>query len=114
MRQKQAVKAWGGARRIAASEARQNFSKLLNEVYQGDTPVIVEKSGIPVAAMVSLPALERAQRDEEQRRERMRVVERMRAAFRDVPAEEVEEQVAQAITAVRRVNRRSRTRTPRG
>ena len=101
-------------RRISASEARQSFSRLLKEVYGGDAPVVVEKGGIPVAALVSLPTLERAQREEDQRRERMRVVETMRAAFRDLPAQKVAEQVAKAIAEVRLEKQRRRTRTPRG
>ena len=38
---------------IAASDARQHWSELLNKVFRKETRLIVEKSGVPVAALVS-------------------------------------------------------------
>ena len=38
---------------IKASVARQQFSQLLNDVFRGKIRVVVEKSGIPVAAIIS-------------------------------------------------------------
>ena len=44
---------------IPVSLARQRFGELINQVYRRRLRVIVEKSGIPVAALVSLADLER-------------------------------------------------------
>jgi len=86
---------------IAASEARQHFSQLLNRVFRREMRVVIEKSGIPVAALVSADDLQRLRRYEEQRKEDFAVLDRMRAAFKDVPAEEIEREVARAIADVR-------------
>ncbi len=44
---------------IKASEARQQWSQILNRVFRGETRVLVEKSGIPGAAIISADDLER-------------------------------------------------------
>ena len=90
---------------IAASEARQNFSQLLNRVFRREMRVVIEKSGVPVAALVSADDLEHLRRYEEQRREDFAVLDRIREAFKDVPAEEIEREVARAIAEVRAAKR---------
>ncbi|MFN8560028.1 MAG: type II toxin-antitoxin system Phd/YefM family antitoxin [Dehalococcoidia bacterium] len=92
---------------IAASEARQHFSQLLNQVFRREKRVVIEKSGVPVAALVSADDLEQLRRFEEQRREDFAVLDRIREAFRGVPAEEIEQEVARALAEVR-AERRSR------
>lgn len=86
---------------IAASAARQQFSQLLNNVFRREIRVVIEKSGIPVAAIVSADDLVALRRFEAERQERFTVLDRMREAFKDVPAEEVEREVARAIAQVR-------------
>jgi prevent-host-death family protein len=44
---------------VPASLARQKLGELVNRVYRRQARIIVEKSGIPVAALVSLADLER-------------------------------------------------------
>ena len=92
---------------IAASEARQHFSQLLNQVFRREKRVVIEKSGVPVAALVSADDLEHLRRFEEQRREDFAVVDRIREAFRGVPAEEIEREVARAVAEVRAERRAS-------
>ena len=91
---------------IKASEARQQWSELINKVFRKETRVIVEKSGIPVAAIVSAEDLERLNRYDQERRERFKALEETWEAFKDVPAEEIEAEVAQALEQVRAENRR--------
>lgn len=86
---------------IAASVARQQFSQILNNVFRREIRVVIEKSGIPVAAIVSADDLERLRRFELQRSEAFAVLDRVRDAFRDVPTEEIEQEVALAIAQVR-------------
>lgn len=90
---------------MKASEARQQFSQLLNQVFRRETRVIVEKSGIPVAAIISAEDLERLNRLEEQRTERFKALEESWKAFEDVPSEEIEREVAKALTAARKKRR---------
>ena len=44
---------------MKASDARQHFASVLNSVFRKETRVVVEKSGIPVAAIVSAEDLAR-------------------------------------------------------
>ena len=94
---------------LKASDVRSNWSQLLNKVFRNQTRVIVEKSGIPIAAVISAEDLARFTQLEEKRKERFKILDRMRDAFKDVPVEEVEREVSKAIKEVR-AQRRSTTR----
>jgi prevent-host-death family protein len=67
---------------MKASVARQQFSKLLNEVFRGESRVIVEKSGIPVAAVISARDFELLARLEAERNEDFAILDEMREAFK--------------------------------
>jgi prevent-host-death family protein len=95
-----------------ASEARQQFSRLLNQVFRKQTRVIVEKSGIPVAALISTADLDRLTRFERERAERFQALDASRAAFRDVPDEELEQEVARAVAEARQELRAERASLP--
>lgn len=86
---------------VNVSQARQEFSQLLNKVFRRETRVIVEKSGIPVAAIVSADDLQALQRFEEQRVKAFTVIDEMRAAFADVPDDELEREVNRAFQQAR-------------
>ena len=47
---------------IGATEARNNFSELLKRVYKGREHLVVEKGGIPVAALIGIREYEVFQR----------------------------------------------------
>jgi len=93
---------------VKASEARQQWSGLLNEVFKGETRVIVEKSGIPVAAIISNEDLQRLIQVEVQRAEDFKVLEESWNAFKDVDPEEIEREVAKAVLEARRQLRTER------
>jgi prevent-host-death family protein len=93
---------------IKASEVRQQFSRVINEVFRKETRVIVEKSGIPVAAIISARELARFERLEEERRQRFAALESTRQAFDNVPDEEIEEETAKAVAQVRGEKRQTR------
>jgi len=95
-------------RTINASEARQQWSSLLKQVHQSQDRVIVERSGVPIAAIISAADLERLIRLEAERDRDFAVVDLMRAAFEDVPFEEIEREAAKAIAEVRADKRRER------
>lgn len=92
---------------IQASEARQQWSQLLNKVFRGEMRVLVEKSGIPVAAIISAEDLKRLKQLEAERAERFAILDEVQAAFKDVPAAEIEREVAKAIREVREEGRAS-------
>ena len=98
-------------RTINTSEARQQWGQLLNSVFKGESRVIVEKSGIPVAAIVSTADLERLSRLDKRRSEGLTALASSWEAFKDVPLAEVEDEVERAVEAARR-QARGRKRSP--
>jgi prevent-host-death family protein len=86
---------------LKASQARQEFSQVLNKVFRRETRVIVEKSGIPVAAIISAEDLERLTQMEAERQKRFRVIDEIHARNRNTVPDEVERDVADEITAMR-------------
>lgn len=72
------------------SDVRSQLNSLVNDVYRHETRVVVEKSGIPVAVLVSIDDLGLLDRLEREREERFKVIDRMREAFAGVPEEEIE------------------------
>jgi prevent-host-death family protein len=86
---------------IRASEAHAQWSQLLNRVSRRQVRMIVEKDGIPVAALISTADLERLARLEAEWDAPFRAIDQTRAAFSDVPDEELEREVAKAVTEAR-------------
>ena len=91
---------------MKASEARLHFSQLLNRVYRKEARVLVEKSGIPVAAIVSADDLTRLNRLDEERERDRQALAAIGEHFTDVPVEELEREVGKALRAVRAENRK--------
>lgn len=85
------------------SDVRSGLNKLVNRVYRQETRVIVEKSGIPVAGIVSARDLERLKRLDEENREAWEVLEAMQTPFRDVPSDEIEREAERARVQRERV-----------
>ena len=85
---------------LKISDVKNQLSSLVNAVYRKETRVLVEKAGIPVAALVSTQDLKQLARLDAQRAERRRVVAAMREPFRDVPPEEIERETAKAVAEV--------------
>ena len=47
---------------IGATEVRNNMGKLLNRVFRGEEQLVIEKLGIPVAAIISMEDYEQYRR----------------------------------------------------
>ncbi len=90
---------------LKASEVRQQWSDVVNKVARREARVVVEKSGVPVAAVVSADDLARLQQLDAEREQAFAALDRIGAAFKDVPAEEIEREVAKALAEVRAENR---------
>lgn len=92
------------------TDARQRFSELVNKVYRGETRILVEKSGIPVAAIISADDLDELARMEREREEDFKALDATRDAFKNVSDEELEREVTRAINEMRARNRERRER----
>lgn len=83
------------------SEVKAKLSSLVNEVYRKERRILVEKAGIPVAAVISVNDLERLNQFEREWRERFAVFEEMREAFKDIPPDQIERDVAAIVREIR-------------
>ncbi|MBI2761188.1 MAG: type II toxin-antitoxin system Phd/YefM family antitoxin [Chloroflexi bacterium] len=95
---------------MAATDVRRNWATVLNQVARRKKRAIVEKNGVPVAAIISADDLEWFAHLESQRRAGFAALERIGMAFKDVPDEEIEEEVAKALAEVRAEGRRREAR----
>jgi len=83
------------------TEARPQLSELLNRVFRREARIRLFKGAVPVAAIVSICDLERLEQYDRERAERFQGLERISEKFADVPLEELEAQIARAISKVR-------------
>jgi prevent-host-death family protein len=90
------------------SEVKAQLNSLVNRVYRNEARVLVEKSGIPVAALVSTADLARLDRLDQERAERFKVLDEMRAAFKDVAPEETERETDRITAEIRAERRRQK------
>jgi len=87
--------------RMKLSETKQQFSKVINEVASGEARVVVEKSGLPVAAVISMDEYKQFLRSEEQRAQQWAALARISEAFADVPLDELESEIDKAVAQAR-------------
>ncbi len=83
------------------TDTKQHLSEVVNRVARGETRVVVEKSGLPVAAIISVDEYRRFVADEAQRAARFEAIGRISDAFADVPVDELERQVTRALNETR-------------
>ena len=86
---------------MKVTDAREHWSQVVSAVYRRQTRVVLEKAGIPVAALVSTEDLQQLRRYEAEREADFAVIGRMRAAFKDVPDAELEGKIAKAVAEAR-------------
>jgi prevent-host-death family protein len=100
------------------SETKQHLSRVVNSVARGEARIVVEKSGLPVAAIISTEEYRRFKRHEEERaavRARMYdALGRFSDAFEDVPDAELERELAKAQAEVRAELQAERETASRG
>ncbi len=90
------------------SDVKSRLNSLVNDIYRQEKRVVVEKSGIPVAAIIPIADLRRLNRLDERDREAREIVDSMRAAFADVPDDEIEMQTERIMNQIREENRAAR------
>jgi prevent-host-death family protein len=87
--------------RMKLSDTKQQLSKLVNQVAQGQSRVVVEKSGLAVAAIISTEEYQRFLEMERERAQRFAALSRISAALADVPVDELEAEVQRTIEDTR-------------
>lgn len=87
---------------LNSSDVRANWSQLLNKVFRGETEVLVEKSGIPIAAIVSTQDYQKLQQLKEKKKKDFALVNEIRAAFAHQSVEQIKKGVEVSIEKVRK------------
>jgi PHD/YefM family antitoxin component YafN of YafNO toxin-antitoxin module len=83
------------------TEARKRWSEVLGTVFRGRRRVILEKSGIPVAALISPEDFETYQRLLAEREARFAVIDRIRERNAGADPDQVYREVTEVVEAVR-------------
>lgn len=103
---------------VSATEAKNNFGAMIKSAYASDEHLIVEKSGIPVVAIIPMADYQQLvnaqtaapeiaeriaaeQRRAEAGRRLNEIMAQIHAHMPDVPEEEAERDIARAIREVR-------------
>ena len=84
---------------IPALEARTQLGQIMKEVQGGRLRVLVEKAGVPMVGIISADEFQRLIAEREARFE---VVDRIRRGLPRVPDTQVQRDVHEALTRVRR------------
>jgi prevent-host-death family protein len=93
---------------MSVSEARKHFSETLDRVRESDARVVIEKSGIPVAAVVPLGVLRDAEERERRRQEALQTLRDAQAGFAGVSEREAEVEIEKALDEIRQEQRIAR------
>ena len=83
------------------ADAGQQFREVIDRVARREARILVEESGTPVAAIVSADDLQRLARLDAERDKMFEAMAEISRAFADVPVEELERQVALALSEAR-------------
>ena len=82
---------------MTISEATDLLSGLVEAVSRSETRVLIERGGMPVAALISAGDLERLQQLDVEWQTTTRALERISEAFADVPVAELEAKIDEII-----------------
>src|ERR1700730_16472733 len=83
------------------TDAREHWSQVINAVFRRQKRVVLEKAGIPVAALVSTEDLARLRRYDAQRAADRAFVNHIGELFADIPDDELERDIALAVEEAR-------------
>jgi prevent-host-death family protein len=86
---------------LNVSEARKQFSELLNRVHRDEELIVIEKSGIPVAGIVPMSVVRFAREKEAHRQNFLQALDNIQSGFAGVSEEEAEREVEKALAEIR-------------
>ena len=90
---------------VTATDARQHFASVINRAARKEARILIEKSGVPVAAIVSADDIERLDRLDSRLAARREALDAMRAPFREIPVEEIEHETERILAELKEEDR---------
>jgi len=85
-------------KKVPAMKVRDNLGQLLDEVYYRGDEVVIERAGKAMAVLVPVSRYEQFHRE---RQERFKILDRIKAKTRKVPAKVLDAAIAEAVRAAR-------------
>ena len=85
-------------KKVPAMKVRDNLGQLLDEVYYRGDEVVIERAGKAMAVLVPVSRYEQFHRE---RQERFKILDRIKAKTRKVPARVLDAAIAEAVRAAR-------------
>lgn len=85
-------------KKMPAMKVRDNLGQLLDEVYYRGDEVVIERAGKAMAILVPVGRYEQYQRE---RQERFKILDRVKAKTRRVPAKRLDALIDEAVRASR-------------
>ena len=85
-------------KKVTAMKVRDSLGRLLDEVYYRGDEVVIERAGRAMAVLVPVGRYEQYQRE---RQERFKVLDRIKAKTRKIPAKVLDATIAEAVRAAR-------------
>ncbi len=85
------------AQRMTISQIKRQLASVVQRVSSKEARVLVEESGIPVAAVVSIEDLERLQRLDQEWEQTTQVIARLSQTFADIPVADLESKIDEII-----------------
>jgi PHD/YefM family antitoxin component YafN of YafNO toxin-antitoxin module len=92
---------------IASDDALEHWETLLDRVSRREARFIVEREGKPVAALISAHDLEVLEAYQRRREKDFEILDIIQERFKDVPTEELQREIDNAIANVRAARRQS-------
>ncbi len=89
---------------IGAFEARRKFGQLIEQAFYQQDTFVVERSGRPMAVIISVDEYQRLK--QYARDQLFRSINKVWERNKDVPAEELEKEVAQAMVMLHEENKK--------
>jgi len=93
---------------MSVSESRRQYSEILNRVYRDNDRVVIEKNGIPVAAIVPMTVADDADEKERRRTELLDAFHEAQKGFTGVSEEEAEREIAAALEEIKQERKLAR------
>jgi prevent-host-death family protein len=85
-------------KKVPAMKVRDNLGQLLDEVYYRGDEVVIERAGKAMAVLVPVGRYSQFHRE---RQERFKILDRIKAKARKVPARVLDAAIAEAVRAAR-------------
>jgi len=86
---------------VDANEAGRQWNRLLDLVARNEGRILLQRDGVPVAALILTADMRRLQTLDDEIRRDIEILEASRRAFADVPDEELEREIGRAVAEAR-------------